>query len=106
MRRRLDLGGGLVHHPRVMFLDEPTTGLDPQTRAAEWENLRRLPREENMTIFLTTQYMEEADQLCQRIAIIDPVKSGAEGSPAELKAAIGADINTVPINRNQAFAQR
>src|SRR3989442_12563096 len=59
MRRRLDLGAGLVHHPRVLFLDEPTTGLDPQTRAAVWEYLRRLHREENMTIFLTTQYMEE-----------------------------------------------
>src|SRR5207249_4519058 len=67
MRRRLDLGAGLVHHPRVLFLDEPTTGLDPQTRAAVWEYLRRLHREEKMTIFLTTQYMEEADQLCQRI---------------------------------------
>ena len=105
MRRRLDLGAGLVHHPRVLFLDEPTTGLDPQTRAAVWEYLRRLHREEKMTIFLTTQYMEEADQLCQRIAIIDLGKIVAEGSPAELKAAIGADIITVRITRDEAFEQ-
>src|SRR2546422_8101742 len=105
MRRRLDLGAGLVHHPRILFLDKPTTGLDPQTRAAVWEYLRRLHREENMTIFLTTQYMEEADQLCQRIAIIDLGKIVAEGSPAELKAAIGADIITVRITRDQAFEE-
>jgi ABC-2 type transport system ATP-binding protein len=105
MRRRLDLGAGLVHHPRVLFLDEPTTGLDPQTRNAVWEYLRRLHKEEGMTIFLTTQYMEEADQLCQRIAIIDQGKIVAEGSPAELKAAIGADIITVRIARNEAFEQ-
>ncbi len=105
MRRRLDLGAGLVHHPRVLFLDEPTTGLDPQTRAAVWEYLRRLHREEKMTIFLTTQYMEEADQLCQRIAIIDLGKIVAEGSPTELKAAIGADIITVRITRDEAFEQ-
>src|SRR5207253_216757 len=105
MRRRLDLGAGLVHHPRILFLDEPTTGLDPQTRVAVWEYLRRLHREENMTIFLTTQYMEEADQLCQRIAIIDLGKIVAEGSPAQLKAAIGADIITVRIARDEAFEQ-
>jgi len=105
MRRRLDLGSGLVHHPRILFLDEPTTGLDPQTRIAVWEYLRRLHREEGMTIFLTTQYMEEADQLCQRIAIIDQGKIVAEGSPAELKAAIGADIITVRIARDATFEQ-
>src|SRR5213594_656350 len=105
MRRRLDLGAGLVHHPRILFLDEPTTGLDPQTRVAVWEYLRRLHREENMTIFLTTQYMEEADQLCQRIAIIDLGKIVAEGSPGQLKAAIGADIITVRITRDEAFEQ-
>src|SRR2546427_2267545 len=73
MRRRLDLGAGLVHHPRILFLDEPTTGLDPQTRAAVWEYLRRLHREENMTIFLTTQYMEEADQVpVHQVALAHP----------------------------------
>src|SRR2546428_424375 len=80
-------------------------GLDAKTRAAVWEYLHRLHREENMTIFLTTQYMEEADQLCQRIAIIDLGKIVAEGSPAELKAAIGADIITVRITRDEAFQQ-
>jgi len=105
MRRRLDLGAGLVHHPRILFLDEPTTGLDPQTRNTVWEYLRRLHKEEKMTIFLTTQYMEEADQLCQRIAIIDQGKIVAEGSPTELKAAIGADIITVRITRDEAFEQ-
>src|SRR6266571_2656562 len=103
--RRLDLGAGLVHHPRILFLDEPTTGLDPQTRNAVWEYLRRLHKEEKMTIFLTTQYMEEADQLCQRIAIIDQGKIVAEGSPTQLKAEIGADIITVRITRDEAFEQ-
>src|SRR3989449_5931887 len=105
MRRRLDLGAGLVHHPRILFLDEPTTGLDPQTRNAVWEYLQRLHREEGMTIFLTTQYMEEADQLCQRIAIIDQGKIVAVGSPAQLKAAIGADVITVRITRTGAFEE-
>src|SRR5207247_8452715 len=105
MRRRWGLGAGLVHRPRGPCLDEPTTGLDPQTRAAVWEYLRRLHREEKMTILLTTQYMEEADQLCQRIAIIDLGKIVAEGSPAELKAAIGADIITVRITRDEASQQ-
>src|SRR3989449_7284867 len=105
MRRRLDLGAGLVHHPRVLFLDEPTTGLDPQEPVAGGGYLRRLHREATMTIFLTTQYMEEADQLCQRIAIIDLGKIVAEGSPAQLKAAIGADIITVRAARDEAFEQ-
>src|SRR3989454_8798699 len=87
MRRRLDLGAGLVHHPRVLFLDQPTTGLDPPTPDAVWEYLQKLHKEERMTIFLTTQYMEEADQLCQRIAIIDQGKIVGGGSPPRLKAA-------------------
>src|SRR3989475_5380856 len=70
MRRRLDLGAGLLHHPRILFLDEPTTGLDPQTRAAVCEYLRRLHREENITSFLTAQHLQEADQLCHLIGII------------------------------------
>ena len=100
MRRRLDLGSGLIHRPRVLFLDEPTTGLDPQTRNAVWEYLRKLHSEEAMTIFLTTQYMEEADQLCQRLAIIDRGKIVAEGSPTALKAEIGADVVTIRIARD------
>ncbi len=103
MRRRLDLGSGLLHYPRILFLDEPTTGLDPQTRNAVWEYLRHLHKEQDMTIFLTTQYMEEADQLCQRLAIIDKGQIVAEGTPAQLKAEIGADVITVRIPRDAAF---
>jgi ABC-2 type transport system ATP-binding protein len=103
MRRRLDLGAGLIHHPRILFLDEPTTGLDPQTRNAVWEYLRSLHKTENMTIFLTTQYMEEADQLCQRLAIIDKGKIVAEGSPVELKASIGADLITILFSKDESF---
>ena len=102
MRRRLDLGAGLVHHPRVLFLDEPTTGLDPQTRNAVWHYLRQLHRDERMTIFLTTQYMEEADQLCERLAIIDHGKIVAEGSPSSLKSAIGADVITIRLIRDES----
>ncbi len=103
MRRRLDLGSGLVHHPRILFLDEPTTGLDPQTRNGVWEYLRTVHREEGTTIFLTTQYMEEADQLCERLAIMDRGRIVAAGSPSELKAAIGADIVTIRLPRDEAF---
>ncbi len=103
MRRRLDLGAGLVHHPRVLFLDEPTTGLDPATRNGVWEHLRRMHRTEGMTVFLTTQYMEEADQLCERLAIIDKGKIVAEGTPSALKADIGADVVTVRLPRVDNF---
>jgi daunorubicin resistance ABC transporter ATP-binding subunit len=102
MRRRLDLGSGLVHHPRVLFLDEPTTGLDPQTRNAVWQYLRQLHKDERMTIFLTTQYMEEADQLCERLAIIDHGRIVTEGSPASLKSAIGADVITIRLSRDES----
>ncbi|HXW67049.1 MAG TPA: ATP-binding cassette domain-containing protein [Thermoplasmata archaeon] len=103
MRRRLDLGSGLVHHPPLLFLDEPTTGLDPQTRNGVWEYLRKLHREERTTIFLTTQYMEEADQLCERIAIMDHGRIVATGSPRELKAAIGADLVTIRLPQDAQF---
>ena len=106
MRRRLDLGAGLLHHPRILFLDEPTTGLDPQTRNAVWQYLRRLHNQERMTIFLTTQYMEEADQLCERLAIIDRGSIVAEGTPAQLKAEIGADVITIRIAHDSAFENR
>ena len=102
MRRRLDLGSGLVHHPRVLFLDEPTTGLDPQTRNAVWQYLRQLHTNERMTIFLTTQYLEEADQLCERLAIIDHGTIVIEGSPASLKSAIGADVITIRLTRDES----
>jgi ABC-2 type transport system ATP-binding protein len=91
MKKRLDLASALVHSPKVIFLDEPTTGLDPQSRAAIWEYLERLNREEGITIFLTTQYMEEADKLCRQLAIIDHGKIVSTGSPAELKSKVGAD---------------
>jgi len=90
MKRRLDLALALVHSPRILFLDEPTTGLDVQSRTALWEEVARLARDEGMTVFLTTQYLEEADVLADRIGIIDHGSIVAEGTPAELKAEIGS----------------
>ena len=90
MKRRLDLAMALVHEPRILFLDEPTTGLDPQSRAALWKEVARLAHDEGITVFLTTQYLEEADALADRIGIIDRGKIVAEGSPAKLKAEIGS----------------
>jgi len=89
MRRRLDLALALVHTPRVLFLDEPTTGLDPASRAAIWDEVRRLNRDDGVTVFLTTQYLEEADRLADRVAIIDRGRIVAWGTPAELKRTIG-----------------
>jgi daunorubicin resistance ABC transporter ATP-binding subunit len=96
MRRRLDLGQALVHGPRVLFLDEPTTGLDPQTRRALWEYLREL-NSRGVTIFLTTQYLEEADALASRLAIIDQGVIAVEGTPAALKRDLGGDAITVTL---------
>jgi ABC-2 type transport system ATP-binding protein len=90
MKRRLDLALALVHSPQILFLDEPTTGLDPQSRAALWEEVARLAHNEGMTVFLTTQYLEEADALADRIGIIDHGHIVAEGTPARLKAEIGS----------------
>ncbi len=95
MRRRLDLALSLVHEPVVLFLDEPTTGLDPVSRITLWEEVRRLNREHGTTVFLTTQYLEEADQLADRVAIIDGGRIVADGSPAELKARIGFPMLSV-----------
>jgi len=89
MKRRLDLALALVHGPRILFLDEPTTGLDPQSRTALWDEVARLAREEGMTVFLTTQYLEEADVLAERVGIIDLGRIVAEGTTAELKARVG-----------------
>jgi ABC-2 type transport system ATP-binding protein len=89
MKRRLDLALALVHGPRILFLDEPTTGLDIQSRAALWDEVARLARDQDVTVFLTTQYLEEADTLADRIGIIDRGRLVAEGTPAELKAEIG-----------------
>jgi ABC-2 type transport system ATP-binding protein len=100
MRKRLDLATGLIHRPEVLFLDEPTTGLDPQNRAGLWKYLERLNKEEGLTIFLTTHYMEEADRLCDRLAIIDHGRIIAEGSPAGLKADLGGDMIELVFKEN------
>ena len=89
MKRRLDLALALVHRPSILFLDEPTTGLDPQSRSALWDEVARLAREDGVTVFLTTQYLEEADVLADRVGIIDHGRLVAEGTPAALKAADG-----------------
>ena len=89
MKRRLDLALARVHRPRVLFLDEPTTGLDPQSRTALWDEVARLSHDDGVTVFLTTQYLEEADVLADRVGIIDHGKIVAEGTPASLKAEIG-----------------
>jgi ABC-2 type transport system ATP-binding protein len=100
MRKRLDLATGLVHHPQILFLDEPTTGLDPQTRANLWVYLEKLNKQERLTIFLTTHYMEEADRLCHRLAIIDHGRIVAMGSPDELKKQIGGEVITLAFKQN------
>lgn len=92
MKRRLDLAMALIHNPEVLFLDEPTTGLDPASRTTVWEEVSRLNRERGMTIFLTTQYLEEADVLCHRVGIISLGRLVAEGTPHALKRAIGDDL--------------
>jgi len=92
MKRRLDLALALVHDPLVLFLDEPTTGLDPLSRAAIWEEVRRLNREKGMTIFLTTQYLEEADRLADEVAIIDEGRVVTRGAPVDLKRDIGNEV--------------
>jgi ABC-2 type transport system ATP-binding protein len=92
MQRRLDLAAALVHNPEVLFLDEPTTGLDPASRARAWAEIRRLNEQLGTTIFLTTQYLEEADELAHRVGIIDRGRIVAEGTPAELKRSVGADV--------------
>jgi ABC-2 type transport system ATP-binding protein len=92
MKRRLDLAAALVHNPEIVFLDEPTTGLDPASRARVWAEIRRLNGEQGITIFLTTQYLEEADELANRVGIIDHGVIVAEGTPAELKRSVGSDV--------------
>ncbi len=99
MKRRLDLAMALVHSPRILFLDEPTTGLDIQSRTALWEEVARLARDDGVTVFLTTQYLEEADVLADRVGIIDHGKIVAEGTPAELKATVGRPtVEAVPVD--------
>ncbi|HEX8975592.1 MAG TPA: ATP-binding cassette domain-containing protein [Solirubrobacteraceae bacterium] len=103
MKRRLDLASALVHAPSVLFLDEPTTGLDPASRLSIWAEVRRINGAGN-TVFLTTQYLEEADQLCDRVAIIDGGVIVAEGTPEQLKAEMGHDVVSVSLDGATATA--
>ncbi|HXY84898.1 MAG TPA: ATP-binding cassette domain-containing protein [Gaiellaceae bacterium] len=103
MKRRLDLALALVHRPRILFLDEPTTGLDIQSRTALWDEVRRLAKDEGVTVFLTTQYLEEADVLADRVGIIDHGRIVAEGTPGALKAEIGRPtVEAVPVDPGDA----
>jgi ABC-2 type transport system ATP-binding protein len=109
MQRRLDIAIGLVHRPRVLFLDEPTTGLDPEVRAAMWQEIGRLMADEGLTILLTTHYMEEADRLASRVAIVDRGRVVAEGSPAQLKSslqgeAVHVELDGTNVNGNVELA--
>jgi ABC-2 type transport system ATP-binding protein len=105
MKRRLDLALALAHRPRILFLDEPTTGLDPQSRSALWDEVVRLKRDEGVTVFLTTQYLEEADLLADRVGIIDHGRIVAEGTPASLKAEIGRPtVEALPANGTETAA--
>jgi len=98
MRKRLDIAGGLLHRPRVLFLDEPTVGLDIQTRRKIWDYIRQIHKEYAMTIFLSTHYMEEADRLCGRVGIIDHGKIQAVDTPASMKGALGQEIIQIAVD--------
>lgn len=104
MRRRLEIARGLLHEPKILFLDEPTLGLDPQTRNHLWEYIKKLNEEKNITIIITTHYMEEADRLCQNIAIIDKGKIIALDSPSRMKEEIGGDIITIESPNNDKLS--
>ena len=105
MKRRLDLALALVHRPRILFLDEPTTGLDPQSRSALWEEVGRLAKEDGVTVFLTTQYLEEADVLADRVGIIDHGRIVAEGTPSALKAEIALPtVEAIPADPDERAA--
>jgi ABC-2 type transport system ATP-binding protein len=101
MKRRLDLASALVHGPRLLFLDEPTEGLDPASRASVWAEVTRLNVELGVTVFLTTHYLEEADKLAHRLAIIDHGEIVAQGTPTALKASVGGDVVTVAVGRER-----
>jgi ABC-2 type transport system ATP-binding protein len=106
MQRRLDIAMGLLHRPQVLFLDEPTTGLDPEARADMWREIERLAAEELMTILLTTHYMEEADRLASRLAIVDRGRIVVEGTPAELKSGLHGDTIHIELADAQAAGAR
>ena len=105
MRRRLDVALGMVHRPGLLFLDEPTTGLDPQARARMWDEVRRL-RESGTSVFITTHYLDEADALCDRLAIIDHGRIVAEGTSDELKRAVAGDVVTIGVNGSAELVAR
>jgi ABC-2 type transport system ATP-binding protein len=102
MQRRLDIAMGLIHTPQVLFLDEPTTGLDPEVRAGMWKEISRLAADEGLTILLTTHYLEEADRLAQRLAIVDRGRVVAEGSPEQLKAELRGDAILIELAEREA----
>lgn len=104
MRKRLELAEGLIHHPRILFLDEPTLGLDIQTRVAIWDYIKDLKAKHNITVFLTTHYLEEADGLCDRIAIIDRGKIVALDTPAALKRSVGGDVVDLIVDGTADFS--
>jgi ABC-2 type transport system ATP-binding protein len=104
MKRRLDLAAALIHNPEIVFLDEPTTGLDPVSRVQVWSEVRRLNQQLGITIFLTTQYLEEADELAHRVGIIDNGRIVAEGTPTALKKAVGADVIIVRVDGDPGSA--
>ncbi|UCH51691.1 MAG: ATP-binding cassette domain-containing protein [Chloroflexota bacterium] len=106
MRRRLELARGLLHHPKVLFLDEPTLGLDPQTREHIWTYIENLAKTTEITIIVTTHYMEEADQLCNRVAIIDYGKIKVVDTPANLKAALKGDVITIITPHSEKLAAK
>jgi ABC-2 type transport system ATP-binding protein len=105
-RRRLDIALGLVHSPGLVFLDEPSTGLDPQSRSNLWEHIRRIRGELGSTVFLTTHYLDEADALCDRIMVIDEGRIVAEGSPDQLKRRISGDVVTLAVDGKADVAER
>ena len=105
MMRRLEIARGLMHHPHVLFLDEPTLGLDPQTRNHIWEYIKRLNKDEGVTIVLTTHYMEEADHLCNRIAIIDHGEIVALDAPETLKNTLGGDVITLELEKSEDLSK-
>ncbi len=102
MRKRLDIAGGLLHRPKVLFLDEPTVGLDIQTRRKIWEYIKKIHKEFEMTIFLTTHYMEEADQLCNRVGIIDGGKIQVIDSPQNMKSAMGNEVISLTLESDES----
>ncbi len=105
MRKRLELAEGLIHRPRVLFLDEPTLGLDIQTRTTMWQHIRELKKSSNMTVFMTTHYLEEADSLCDRIGIIDRGKIMALDTPHNLKKSLGGDVISLKVDGEADYTQ-